>query len=133
MISQEQTEEGEEEETEEGQTEEGEKQEEEGEKGEGGGWEEGEGGGWEEGEGVPKGEGEEEEEKEEEEAMFVPTKGVFFQHDTRYATGEEDDQEKKSVRTITNVSSYAVRKQFHIFNGIMSVPLGELTGNLYVT
>ena len=31
----------------------------------------------------------------EEEAMFVPTKGVFFQHDTRYASGEEAEEEER--------------------------------------
>lgn len=56
-----------------------------------GGWEEE---GEEEGEGKGKGEGDGED--EESSPMFVPTKGVFFQHDNRYLSGEENTQEKRS-------------------------------------
>lgn len=57
-------------------------------------------GGWEEGEGEQEAEGSLEEgegEGEEDEAsspMFVPTKGLYFQHDNRY-TEENDEQEKR--------------------------------------
>ena len=55
-----------------------------------------------EGEGEKEGEGEGEEEgegeaEEKSSPMFVPTKGVFFQHDDRYVSGEENEQEKRSA------------------------------------
>ena len=90
---------GEDDKKKEGEEEEEQEEEEEEEEEEEGGWEEGEGE-WEEGEGAEGGEGEGEKEGEEggEESspMFVPTKGIFFQHDDRYASGEGDDQEKRS-------------------------------------
>lgn len=61
--------------------------------------EEGEGGdgGWEEGEEQDgKGEGDGEGESEAS-PMFVPKKGVFFQHDDRYTPAENKEQEEGSV------------------------------------
>ena len=55
-----------------------------------GGWEEAEGG-WEEGD---EKEGDEEGEEETSGPMFVPTKGIFFQHDDRCASGEGEEQEQ---------------------------------------
>ena len=65
-----------------------------------GGWEEGEGEGevegWEEaGEGGGEEGGEEGEGDTETSPMFVPKKGVFFQHDDRYGSTEDKEQEEK--------------------------------------
>ena len=63
-------------------------EEEEEEKEEEGGWEEG---GWEEGDEKA---GDEEGEEETSGPMFVPTKGIFFQHDDRCASVEGEEQEQ---------------------------------------
>ena len=58
--------------------------------------EEEDGDGWEEeGEADGKGKAEGEGEGEESSPMFVPTKGVFFQHDVRYMSGDDKEQEKR--------------------------------------